>query len=97
MDILKVQVVAEIQNQIIIGIIQEIKENITNFLDLDNDIIHISKENPKSAYVLQYPVIDIYKQKAAVSYGVIKDIEEEYNIIHCCCTEEGSSGSPILN
>jgi len=73
------------------------KENITNFLDLDNDIIHISKENPKSAYVLQYPVIDIYKQKAAVSYGVIKDIEEEYNIIHCCCTEEGSSGSPILN
>ena len=72
-------------------------ENISKFLELDEEIIQISKENPKSAYILQYPNINLYQQKAAVSYGIIKNIEEEYNIIHYCCTENGSSGSPILN
>ena len=43
------------------------KENITNFLELDKEIIHISKESPKSAYILQYPNINLYQQKAAVS------------------------------
>ena len=73
------------------------KEDINNFLELDQEIIQISRENPKSAYILQYPTINYFKQKAAVSYGVIKDIEEEYKIKHYCCTEIGSSGSPILN
>ena len=73
------------------------KENITNFLELDKEKIQSSKENPKSAYILQYPNINLFQQKAAVSYGIIKDIEDEYNIIHYCCTQNGSSGSPILN
>ena len=73
------------------------KDNITNFLELDDEIIEISKDNPKSVYILQYPNINLFQQKACVSYGIIKDIEEEYNIIHYCCTEHGSSGSPILN
>ena len=73
------------------------KENITNFLELEEEKIDISKDNPKSVYILQYPSINLFQQKAAVSYGIIRDIEEEYNIIHYCCTEHGSSGSPILN
>ena len=73
------------------------KENITNFLELDKEIIQVSRENPKSAYILHYPSINFYQQAAAVSYGIIMDIEQEYNIIHYCCTQDGSSGSPILN
>ena len=73
------------------------KDNVTNFLELDDEVVEISKDNPKSVYILQYPNINLYQQKAAVSYGIIKDIEKEYNIIHYCCTEHGSSGSPILN
>ena len=73
------------------------KDNITNFLELDQEIIEISKENPKSVYILQYPKINCFTQKAAVSYGIIKDINKEYDIIHSCYTEHGSSGSPILN
>ena len=73
------------------------KENISDFLELDKETFEFNKDNPKSVYLLQYPCIDYYKQKAAVSYGIIKFITEEYNIIHYCCTEHGSSGSPILN
>ena len=36
------------------------------------------------------------KGKLSVSYGLIKDIIEG-KINHYCCTEEGSSGSPILS
>ena len=49
----------------------------------------------ETIYILQYPLGD----KAFVSYGIIKSIEEinEYNFNHICSTNEGSSGSPILN
>ena len=35
----------------------------------------------------------------SVSYGTIKDINllDNFDIRHLCCTEKGSSGSPILN
>ena len=73
------------------------KEVINNYLELDDelfdDIINISK---KSVYIIQYPNYSD-GQKAAVSYGIIKNIQEEYNILHLCSTESGSSGSPILN
>ena len=32
-----------------------------------------------------------------VAYGNIKQIQDKKNIYHTCCTEEGSSGSPILS
>jgi len=32
-----------------------------------------------------------------VAYGNIKQIQDKKNICHTCCTEEGSSGSPILS
>ena len=80
----------------IIEIIKE-KDEIYNFLELDDNIFN---ENlnlfNKSIYILHYPRLG-YNQEASVSYGILKDIQDEYNIIHYCCTLNGSSGSPILN
>ena len=48
-----------------------------------------------SIYILQYPG----GKRLGVSYGILKEIYEDkkYNFKHLCCTEEGSSGSPIIN
>ena len=73
------------------------KDNIDNYLELDTGIFEYNAIKPKSVYLLHYPRIDIYKQKAAVSYGIMKKAVDEYNIIHYCCTENGSSGAPILD
>ena len=78
----------------------EIKEedNINKYLDLDvhlfDDIHNICNEN---IYVIQYPKLKLSKQIAAVSYGILKTINNEYKINHTCSTEAGASGSPILN
>ena len=74
------------------------KEKIYNYIELDNKIMEkeIININSESIYILQYPN-SLYGQKASVSYGIIKKLEDEYNIIHYCCTENGSSGSPIIN
>ena len=57
----------------------------------DNPILY-----NESIYILQYPKYG-KEQKAAISYGRFKQIEiDGYNINHYCCTDEGSSGSPIL-
>ena len=55
---------------------------------------YIKKYKNESIYLLHYP-----ENEKLVSYGIIKGIteEEEYNFIHLCSTEPGSSGSPILN
>ena len=45
---------------------------------------------------MQYPNFSD-GQKASVSYGIIKSISEKFNIMHYCCTDKGSSGSPIIN
>ena len=81
-----------------ITIIEIKSENIDYFLELDEEILNqdIISINNKSVYILQYPN-SLEGQKAAVSYGIIKGIKDEYNIIHYCCTENGSSGSPIMN
>ena len=81
-------------NTTIIEIKKE-KENINDFLELDENIFN---ENPilynESIYILQYPKYE-EEQKAAISYGIIKQIDD-FNIYHYCCTDKGSSGSPIL-
>ena len=48
-----------------------------------------------SIYILQYPG----GKNLGVSYGILKGIYEDkkYNFNHVCSTEEGSSGSPIIN
>ena len=75
----------------------ELKEedNIKEYLELDDNIF---KDNEKvfyegeSIYIIQYP----NGKEACVSYGILNRIND-YNIIHICSTNYGSSGSPILN
>ena len=66
-----------------------------NYLELDDNIFKNNSEfyyEKSSVYVLQYPNMN----KASVSYGILKKIQSN-NITHSCCTQPGSSGSPILN
>ena len=80
-----------------IQIFQE-KDNINEYLELNNNL-NEEKFNEvylgSSIYILQYPK----GEKAAVSYGVLKNIDSHDNFIfsHLCCTEKGSSGSPIIS
>ena len=78
----------------IIEIIPE-KDLITNFMEIDERIYKDNSNiyyNKYSIYIIQYPK----GEKAEVSYGIINKLHE-YNISHYCCTETGSSGSPIIN
>ena len=74
------------------------KDNINNYLEIDENILEKDKNIiyvNNSIYLLQYPK----GKKLGVSYGILKEIYEDqkYNFNHLCCTEEGSSGSPIIN
>ena len=71
------------------------KDKINNFMDLDEKIFNEDSDisyNNHSIYIPQY----LNGEKAVVSYGIIKIIDG-YNITHFCCTESGSSGSPIMD
>jgi len=71
------------------------KDNINNFMDLDEKIFNDKSEilyNNQSIYIPQY----LKGDKAVVSYGIINTIDG-FDINHYCCTESGSSGSPIIN
>jgi len=77
----------------------ELKENdgITKFLELDENIktnVNIPYIG-ESIYILHYPG----SKNAAVSYGILKNINKEnsYYFEHLCSTDFGSSGAPILN
>ena len=76
----------------------EIKEldNISNYLEIDDNLfkdnIEFSYEG-KTIYDIQYPK----SENVSVSFGIIKEIKDSYDIIHLCSTDSGSSGSPILN
>ena len=70
------------------------KDKIKYFLELDENLFKDESNlfyEKQSIYIIQYP-----KGEAAVSYGIINNIQS-YDIIHLCCTDSGSSGSPILN
>ena len=75
----------------------ELKEidKVKNYLELDDNLFK-GNENvfyeEKSIYLMGYP----NGKKACVSYGLLTNINES-NITHTCSTENGSSGSPILN
>ena len=81
----------------IIEIIKE-KDGINSFLEIDDRIFQKDSYkifNKSSVYVIQYPTYN----EASVSYGVIRGIcidNEQSKIFHYCDTNEGSSGSPIL-
>ena len=76
--------------------IKEKKDEINNFLELDENILkddyNILNE---SIYILQYAKLG-KEQLASVSYGMLKEIED-FDIINFCSTKSGSIGSPILN
>ena len=76
----------------------EIKEEdkIDSYLELDDNLFKEETNiyyQRKSAYIIQYPSS---KEKVSVSYGIINEVNEN-EIYHYCNTEQGSSGSPILN
>ena len=72
------------------------KDNINNYLELDDNIIKELNEEyvDKTLYIIQYP-----EGELSVSYGILNNIylNKEYNFNHVCSTRNGSSGSPILN
>ena len=78
----------------------EIKDNdkLNNdiFLRIDENLFkensYLIYSSDKSIYTLHYPNLD----KASVSYGIIKEINNK-DFKHSCSTQNGSSGSPILN
>ena len=86
------------------------EDDINDFLEFDIDILELDEDflelnenkiknnqnlNNKYIYIIQYFKHES-KQKASVSYGVLKLIED-FNLIHLCNTDVGSLGSPILN
>ena len=78
----------------------ELKEDdkIKEYLELDDNIFEDNENifyEGKSIYIMQYP----NGEDAYVSYGVLNKISElnKYNFTHICSTDDGSSGSPILN
>ena len=80
--------------------IDENKDGEYEYLEPDDRILKeelIDNLKGTSIYTLQYPVNQ--SPTLAVSYGILKrgNEKEKYNFIHYCCTQYGSSGSPILN
>ena len=74
------------------------KDNINNYLELDENIMKKGSNKlyiNNTIYIIQYPG----GKQLGVSYGILYKIfeDKEYNFNHLCCTEEGSSGSPIIN
>jgi len=71
--------------------------NLHNILELDENIMideeHINKIYAnESIYTLHYPK----GENIVASFGFIKEINN-IKIKHSCCTEDGSSGAPILS
>ena len=78
--------------------IRPIEDGINFFFDLDEsvfkktDFLEKSYKN-ESIYILQYPK----GENVMVAYGNINQIQDKKIICHTCCTDNGSSGSPILS
>jgi len=78
------------------------RDDIKNYLELDdiiiNDILNNINKNKEykneTLYIIQYP-----NNKLSTSFGILFELSEEkkYKFYHKCCTNFGSSGSPILN
>ena len=69
----------------------EEEDNINKYIELDkiifDDLSNLCNEN---IYIIQYPRLINTEQKAAVSYGILEEIQDKYNIVHKCSTETGS-------
>lgn len=71
------------------------KDKIKDFLELDNIFDNDYNLSNQSIYLLQYSKLG-KDQKAAVSYGMLKEIEG-YDMVNYCNALTGSIGGPILN
>ena len=76
----------------------ELKEEdkIKNYLEIDDNMFKddLSYYDYKSIYILHYSKAE----EVYVSYGILKNPDIKKNkFMHSCFSEEGSSGSPILN
>ena len=72
------------------------KNEIKDFLEIDENIFKINSENTykdEQIYILHYP----NSGKASISYGCGIEQISEYNVKHLCNTQPGSSGGPILS
>jgi V8-like Glu-specific endopeptidase len=71
--------------------------NFDAFLNVDENIYKDDlneKYQNESVYIIHYE----NGKKAKYSLGIIRNIsDDKININHNCATEEGSSGSPIIN
>ena len=74
------------------------KDEINDYLEIDENDIYQNKENIELEYInksinlLHYP-----KEKLNVSFGIINNIIDNKKINYKCTTEDGSSGCPILS
>ena len=71
------------------------KDKIKEYLELDDNLFKNNDNffyEQKSIYILHY----MYGKNICVSYGLLSRINN-YDIIHICSTNNGSSGSPIIN
>ena len=70
------------------------KDNICNFLELDEEILF---KNDFDLWLRKSSIYLLFSEKTSmVSYGILNRIEEK-NIFHLCNTGRGSSGAPILS
>ena len=66
------------------------------FLNLDDNILNIDQYQiykDISIYLLHYPK----GENIECSIGVLKNISDDYELLHLCGTQKGSSGGPIIN
>ena len=71
------------------------EDKIKDYLEFDDNLFQDNSEkiyNNKSIYILHYPK----EKNVYVSYGLLNNIDN-YNIMHNCCINNYSFGSPILN
>ena len=80
-----------------VALLEIIESNkIENFLELDDNLFKKETKvffEEKSIYIIQYQ----NGNNVTVSYGLIRNFDNNDDIIHTCNTNYGSSGSPILN
>ena len=74
----------------------ELNDEIKKVMHLNEDeIINYYRNNYKkeSIYILNY----MKGENIVVSYGLLHEIKSDNELAHKCCTDNGSSGSPILS
>jgi len=67
------------------------EDRISNYLEIEKELMTEQQYRKSSIYILHYP------NEKCVSYGLINELREYKTIIHHWNIEDGSSGSLILS